>query len=132
MGISAFLPFAELLAPIIDRVIPDPKEAARLKADLQTAAIEADTALVQGQAQVITAEAEGNWLQRSWRPVLMYFLMFIIGFHMIIVPPLAVVLDVPMIELVGLSSVPREVWTLLIVGMGGYIGGRTLEKVMGK
>ena len=41
-------------------------------------------------------------------------------------------LGVPMVEVVGLKEVPEGLWTLLVIGMGGYIGGRSLEKVWRK
>jgi hypothetical protein len=33
-------------------------------------------------------------------------------------------MDVPML------AIPEGMWTLLTVGIGGYIGGRTVEKVL--
>jgi len=36
------------------------------------------------------------------------------------------------LKLVDLSmmDVPKEMWSLLTIGIGGYIGGRSLEKIV--
>lgn len=124
--------FGQFIGPITEilkRVIPDPVERAKIEADLQQAAVDAEARLAESQAQVIVAEATGSTWQRSWRPALMYFLMFVVAWHMIALPLLAAVAGIQIKEFVGLAIVPSEVWTLLTVGMGGYIGGRSLEKV---
>lgn len=74
---------------------------------------------MQAQAGVITTEAQGNWLQRSWRPILMLSFGFIIIYRYF----LAQVLSLPAIEL------PDQFWTLLDIGIGGYVVGRSVEKV---
>ena len=67
------------------------------------------------QSQVIIAEAQGNWLQRNWRPItMMVFLLLIILDSFKILPnPLA-----------------PEIWGLLMIGLGGYVVGRSAEKVV--
>lgn len=127
-----FTPFIGPIVDVIRRVIPDKEEQARLENELQAAAMESDARLAEAQSRVIVAEAEGNWLQKSWRPILMFLLMAVLVWHMMFLPFIAYALGAQLTDLVGLAVVPETVWTLLIVGMGGYIGGRTLEKVMRK
>ena len=130
---SIFAPFIAPILEIINKVIPDPQEAARISNALQVAAMNSDSAIVESQSKVIVAEAQGeSWLQRSWRPCLMFLLMGVIVWHAVFVPVLAFLLGVALIDMVGLSVFPNQVWTLLTVGMGGYIGGRTLEKIADK
>ena len=129
----SWLPVVEPIIELIKQVIPDPKEAARLQNSLRQAAIESDARMAEAQSSVVTAEAQGeSWMQRNWRPTLMYFLMAVVFWYLFPLPILSYILGVSSIELVGLDDIPDAVWTLLIVGMGGYIGGRTLEKVMGR
>jgi len=71
------------------------------------------------QRDVIVAEAQGeSWLQRSWRPLLMLTFALIIVFHWF--------------GLAG-TELPVEIqewmYRLITLGVGGYIGGRTVEKV---
>jgi hypothetical protein len=69
----------------------------------------------QMQADVIKSEAAGaSWIQRSWRPITM--LVFVA----------LVVLDT--VGLVANRLAP-EAWTLLQLGLGGYVVGRSFEKI---
>jgi hypothetical protein len=80
---------------------------------------------VQAQASIILAEAKAGWLTRNWRPMLMIVFMVIIVNNFLVWPysqELGIVakqLDFP-------------VWMqdLLKIGVGGYIGGRSAEKII--
>jgi len=72
------------------------------------------------QTEIIVTEAKGNWLQRSWRPIL----MLAFGFIVIYVKFLAPLFDLRIPEL------ENEFWNLLQLGIGGYVIGRTGEKMM--
>lgn len=125
--------FASLAGPILDlirRAVPDRDEQARLEAALAQAIAQADARLAEAQSLVVKAEAGGNWLQRSWRPIFMWLCMGLLIWHAVAMPVLAVALGVPLTDMVGLDHVPDGLWTLLVVGMGGYIGGRSVEKVL--
>jgi len=74
------------------------------------------------QTEVIVAEAKGNWLQRSWRPIL----MLAFGFIVIYVKFFAPLFDLKIPEL------ENEFWDLLQLGIGGYVIGRSAEKIAGK
>ena len=71
------------------------------------------------QADIIIAEAKGNWLQRSWRPLL----MLAFGFIVIYVKFIAPLFDLRIPEL------ENEFWNLLQLGIGGYVVGRSAEKI---
>lgn len=74
--------------------------------------------LMRSKADVIKAEAQGqSWLQRTWRPITM--LTFL----------LLVVLDS-----FGLLAfrLAEQAWTLLQIGLGGYVIGRSAEKIVPK
>ena len=70
------------------------------------------------QTEIIVTEAKGNWLQRSWRPIL----MLAFGFIVIYVKFLAPLFDLKIPEL------ENEFWNLLQLGIGGYVVGRSAEK----
>jgi hypothetical protein len=71
------------------------------------------------QASVILAEASGNWLQRSWRPILMLSFGFIVVYSKFIAPAF----NLPN------TNLETSFWELLNLGMGGYVIGRSVEKV---
>ena len=118
---------------VVTDLIPDPEKKARAEGILIAAEAEAkelDVRLADAGRDVIIAEATGHSrVQREWRPHFMYLCMVLLFWHAVPLPLLSVALDVPLEALVGLAAVPSGLWTLLTVGMGGYIGARTLEKV---
>ena len=75
------------------------------------------------QTEIIVAEAKGNWLQRSWRPILMLSFGFIIIYTKFI-SQLSTYLVTPVLE--------PEFWSLLEIGIGGYVIGRSGEKIVDK
>lgn len=66
-----------------------------------------------GQADIVKSETQGNWLQRSWRPLMMLSFAF-------------VVLLGTVIDILYLSD-DSKFWNLIETGLGGYVIGRSLE-----
>lgn len=108
---------------LVGEIHTSEEEKLVLKNDLKKAELEItaqvltlQSHLLQSQTQIITAEANGqSWGQRNWRPITMLtFLVLIIcdsfGF-------LAFRLS-------------NEAWELLKIGLGGYVIGRSAEKVI--
>ncbi len=122
-----------LLAPLIDlarSAIGDPERRAELEAALTRAAAASERALDEARRDVVVAEATGHSpAQRNWRPHFMYVCMALLVWYAVPLPLLSVLLDTDLADLIGLSHVPPGLWTLLTVGMGGYIGARTVEKL---
>lgn len=74
--------------------------------------------LLESQSNIIVAEAQGqSWLQRSWRPITMLAFLCLVIFDSFgwLANPLA-----------------DQAWTLLQIGLGGYVAGRSLEKITPK
>ncbi|MGB0881881.1 MAG: 3TM-type holin [Vicingaceae bacterium] len=71
------------------------------------------------QRDTLVTEMKGNWLQKSWRPILMLCFGFIVMYSKFIAPAF------------GLSNanLEHEFWTLLELGIGGYVIGRSVEKI---
>lgn len=67
------------------------------------------------QAEVMKTEMTGNWLQRSWRPLVM------LAFAAVVV--IGAFYPIPYIE------TDHQFWNLLELGLGGYVVGRSVEKV---
>ena len=78
----------------------------------------------QAIATVLVAEASsGHTLAAIWRPLLMMvFAGMLVSFWFGYVPPN---INGPM------PPVLAEIFSLLKLGIGGYIGGRTVEKIIG-
>ena len=56
---------------IVDDVVEDKDETNRLKFQIQKQLIENKSNEQEAAAKIVLAEAQGSWLQRNWRPLLM-------------------------------------------------------------
>ena len=56
---------------IVDDVVEDNDEANRVKLEIQRQLIENKSSELEASAKIVLAEAQGSWLQRNWRPLLM-------------------------------------------------------------
>ena len=108
---------------VLDKFVADKDLAQKLKAELAIAAMNGDLKELEGQISIITAEAQGNFLQRSWRPLIMIWFAVLLGLYWFGFAP-----D----YLIESPSTVDQLFDLLKIGIGGYIGGRTLEKVADK
>jgi len=115
----------EPVSKLISEAIEDPDKANALKAkmfEVQSKigikAMELELETLKAKTSVIVAEATGeSWLQRNWRPITM--LTFLI----------LVCLD--SFGMLAFRLAPQA-WTLLQIGLGGYVVGRSAEKVLPK
>ena len=76
-------------------------------------------------SKIVLAEVQGkSWMQRNWRPFMMWLLMALVIWELVI-GPIFVAAGIPL-----KIDVPDNVWTLLGIGMGGYVVGRSGEKMV--
>ena len=81
---------------------------------------------------VVLAEVQSeHWLTRSWRPLLMVILMGFLVLAGLILPLADLLAGHPLRFDPRWQLLPAGFWDFLSIGMGGYIGGRSLEKVAG-
>ena len=122
--LSAIAPLAKILFNTIEKAVPDKDLQAKLKADLQTQLIQSNTDELKAAARIIEAEAKAGWFASSWRPLLMYVLIFVLVFNYIFAPIIKMISG----HVVGFD-LPGDVWTLLQIGLGGYVVGRSGESI---
>ena len=94
------------------------KEMAKVQSDIQIRVLDYEKEMIQAKSSIVHSEANGqSWMQRNWRPISMLtFLVLVVC------------------DAFGLLSSPLapQAWTLLQIGMGGYVIGRSCEKVLPK
>ena len=107
------------IGKVIDSLFTSEEERIKAKNEVFKVLQEQQMELQKLQTEIIVSEAKGNWLQRSWRPIL----MLAFGFIVIYVKFIAPLFDLRIPEL------EDEFWNLLQLGIGGYVVGRSAEKI---
>jgi len=123
-ALSTIAPLAKMLFSTVDKAILDKDLAEKLKAQLNIELLKSSTEEIKAAASIVEAEAKSGWFSASWRPLLMYVLIFILVWNYIIGPVIKL-----MIGTVITFELPGDVWTLLQIGLGGYVVGRSGESI---
>jgi hypothetical protein len=118
------------VSKLLEAYVSDLELRRKLQAELESSLVSHLGKSLELQEAVILAEIQsGNWLTRSWRPMLMFLLMaflVLVGFLL----PLADLLAGKAIPFnPRWQTLPDGFWDFLGIGVGGYVGGRSLEKV---
>ena len=128
-------PIAELItgifkpaADLIDNLHTSDEErmqqqTAQMKVQLDVALkfLDYEKQIMDNQAKIVLAETSGTGLKAMWRPITM--LVFL---------ALAVCDAFGLVAWASGKSLAPEAWTLLQIGLGGYVVGRSAEKVVPK
>lgn len=85
---------------------------------------------LKARKEIILAELKGSWLTQNWRPLLMLMIMFILLNNLVFVPYMNAAFGWSVLVGTGIESIPSQLWNLLTAGVGGYVGGRSIEKIV--
>jgi hypothetical protein len=119
--LGAVAPMVKTLFNTIDKTIENKAEAEKIKQSIQQQLLSGQLKELEAQAQIITAEAKGGWLQRNWRPLLMLVFAGLVVAHWFgFTAP-----NIP-------ESVQNSLLNIVLVGVGGYVVGRSGEKIADK
>ncbi|MCW7552985.1 holin family protein [Endozoicomonas gorgoniicola] len=116
MSLVAAIP---LVGKVIDKLFPDAENRDQVKVVLAEMLINGELDELTQQAGVIKAEAQGEgWLQRSWRPIVMLVFTALVVCRWLgwSAPNLSEVVEL-------------KLFSIIQLGIGGYIASRGLEKV---
>lgn len=110
----------DAIGKVVDNVITNDDEKSKAKKELTEVVLKSLNEVANVQGEVIKKEMEGNFLQKSWRPLLM------LTFGTILVCKWFGLTD-------GNIDYELELKLMDIVqlGLGGYVVGRSVEKVAG-
>jgi hypothetical protein len=89
-----------------------------MQAQLSVKVMEYEAKILKAQSDIIQAEANGqSWIQRNWRPITMLTFLALV-----------------VCDSFGLLEfrLADQAWTLLQIGLGGYVVGRSAEKIVPK
>jgi len=118
----AYIPF---IGKVLDKIFPDKTKAAEAKAKLMELAQKGELAELESAAKIIVAEASSeHFLVAAWRPITMLVFVFIVFNNYILAPYINLFFTVD----VALET-PPDLWALIKIGLGGYVIGRSGEKI---
>ena len=127
------------ITQVLDKIIPDPQAAAdaKLKAlelaqkgDL--AALDAELRLALGQIEVNKAEATTDMFRGGWRPAVGWVCVVGLAYQFFLQPVLPWVVALFGAQVPPLPAIDNETLMVLLTGMLGLGGLRTIERVKGK
>lgn len=111
---------------LIERLFPDPSAQAAARLELAKLAATGELTEMTAKAGIVQAEAASDhWLAANWRPLTMLSFVAVMLNNYILVPYLAAF----GVEGAVVIDMPAPVWDTIQVGLGGYIGARTVEKI---
>lgn len=132
MADAAFGPILDVVKDLGGKWINKQISDEQFKTELYKALLLAFTQLWATQADVIKAEIQSDsWLTRSWRPITATGIAFVlVAWYGFLVPIFVNWLGFPPLT-VG-DTLLEWLYTLLTMALGGYVVGRTAEKITDK
>jgi hypothetical protein len=109
---------------IIERVIPDKTQAAKLAHEIATMSERHHQELMKAQIELNTQDAKGNWFQSSWRPLCGHVCVLGLAVNFLL-SPIAGGFGVT------IPQADMSVMMPVLMGMLGLAGMRTYEKKSG-
>jgi len=123
--LGAVAPLAKTLLGTIDKAVPDKDLAQKIKAEFNNELLNADMSKFKAAASIVESEAKSqHWITATWRPMLMYCLIIIVFNNYILMPYVKYFFGVEIT-----LDIPQDLWTLLQIGLGGYVLGRSGESI---
>ena len=120
MAIDPVTAVLEVGGKLIDRLWPDPAQNAQGKLALLELAQKGELVEFTQRAEIIKTEAASeNWLASSWRPILMLVFggLIVARWFGWAAPNLS-------------EAEYLKLWSIVELGLGGYVIGRTAEKIV--
>ena len=105
---------------LIDRLWPDPEQKAQAQLALLELAQKGELTEFTGRADIVKTEAASeNWLASSWRPILMltFGALIVARWFGWAAPNLS-------------EAEYLKLWSIVELGLGGYVIGRSAEKIV--
>ena len=111
---------------LVGQLVEDKDKANELETKIKNKLLSLEQEVITAQRDVIVAEAKSqSFIARNWRPIMMLTFVGIIANNYILFP---------YITLFGGTAttleIPPDMWALLKIGVGGYVMGRSGEKMV--
>ena len=111
---------------VVGEVVEDKDLKQKLEHQIKFKMMTNEHELNKTATDIVLAEAGSkHWLTSTWRPALMWLFIIIIGMNYLVIPIANWFAATPIEYLMF----PEQFWTLLQIGLGGYVVGRSGEKI---
>ncbi len=115
-----------ILPAVLKRILPDKDQQQQAISNFNELVLSGEIKQFEKRADIIIAEAKSEHVLTSqWRPITMLVFVMIIANNYILAPYLDAIFSWS-VEL----EIPQDLWDLLKIGLGGYVVGRTGEKMV--
>jgi hypothetical protein len=111
---------------LVGQFVEDKDQANALENQIKNKLLSVEQEVIKAQSAAVVAEAKSSsFIAKNWRPIMMLTFVAIIANNYILFPYItlfggtAIALDIP-----------PDMWGLLKIGVGGYIVGRSGEKMV--
>jgi hypothetical protein len=141
LGITSLISgLADPISNIINKFISKKEDQLLAQAEIDKIAnsfkekiLDNQKSILEAQRDLIVTEMQGSAMQRNWRPALMWIIIFVIANNYLLAPFLNHIVTLfgggnilPILEL------PDKLFNLMTIGLGGYVVGRSAEKIIPK
>lgn len=130
---------ASILPDLLDRVLPDPAQANEAKLRVlelaqkgELAAMDADMRLALGQMEINKAEASTDLFRGGWRPACGWVCAAGLGYTFLLRPILPWLAGLFGANVEAMPDIDTDTLMVLLTGMLGLGGLRTVERIKGK
>lgn len=121
LDITGIPTIADAINGILGKFFTDKNQVEKDSAAQAMQGLVLQAAAASDAASIVRAEAQsGNWLTSSWRPIVMLFFVGLIGCRVFGWTAANVT-----------QAEYMELWSLVKMGLGGYVIGRSVEKTAG-
>ena len=117
----------KLIGPVfnvLDELVEDKDLRNELKMRVQMKILDNETQITGYMRDVVVSETSGTGLKALWRPILMLVMTAIVANNYILMPYMTAMFNWSVT-----LDMPEQLWQLLNIGVGGYIVGRSGEKI---
>lgn len=120
MAAALIAALAPILGDVVKSLFPNPEEAAKAEAETMRQLLAHQNSIEQAAASIIKTEAESqHWLAANWRPLLMLTFggLIVARWFGYAAPNLS-------------EAEYLKLWDIVELGIGGYVIGRSAEKIV--
>ncbi len=118
------------ISKLVGSYVTDQADRRKIEAEIENSLVNQLGKSLDAQKEIVLAEVKSEfWLTRCWRPLLMCVLIGFLVFVGLILPLTEIAIGRAIPFNPRWQALPEGFWDFLTIGVGGYIGGRSLEKI---